>query len=927
MAPPESILYTASMLPAPAVRRLREQEGRRRTACRAQENVSGGAGSDICTEGWRPASRKEVCGNFSPPGRRVSPCREGMKWTEQLKLSPEERADGLLRGPRVFPYPYLEIPDGIRTIGPEVFKGNAHIRVVSLPGTIKEIGRQAFAGCSNLEAVQGEEQLEGIGEEAFSGCVRLTKAVLPGHLRRIGTRAFAGCSITEAKIPQSVTELGDQPFYHCVNLRTYCVPPNLQDGTPVERQLGIPDAAGFMISAGRLEMFRNVHGRRRVSVPDEVTVVGAGAFDESQVPAKGLEICLPPGVRTIERSAAFLSGKVRISLPDGYLAQARQLPAQATVELLEHPWKNEYLARDIASLYLFQSGVLLNKAAALLEERDPEQMVRLMLRRLEEPLSPARSRRGLARVAEFCFAHAAMLPAGWHRKYFPAGTRPADLVLEANSVDPANALFSQVLRRGGAEPADPDTVKLPLAAYLAVGLHCERLGVHPFLVPMAEEAAGELDETSFQAILSAFFAPDGSRPASLYPFFRFVPGSQAKPYLPGTKPRSGKRRGHPDMQAATKLRPAFLSDTDETMLEMVRTEGAHPEERVLRTYLEVLAPLERHRRLCFPSPLGLDADGGKTYFCGGSPVLEIFFEKDGFRMRDPRTKRRRKTVPSLPGEAARRIEVTQDMSAIQDYYASVVDWVQSGQVDSFLTGEGLDPAVWQQIYQDPCLEWLGSGVLWEQDGRLFVWDGAHARNHTGRRIRLKTDVPVRAAHPLEMTDAEKNAWMRWFARKPAQDRFDQLREPSYTLQELAADRYAGCHIESWDLQKAEPQLGFEQSLRRRHNALAIGAHGSLEAAAPASTRGSARLMLGELTIAELDRCANHAIYLLDCWTAEQRVARDDPSILKALETFPRGELGHYLDIAVRHGAAQLTAALLECTDTASPAAEEEFTLD
>lgn len=868
----------------------------------------------------------------------MRPSRAGrpapMKWVEELELSPEEKRSGTLRGPRSYPYPFLEVPSGITAIDDGVFKGNGAVEVVQLPETLRRIGRQAFAGCTNLKQILGTAGLQSLGDEAFSGCARLQEAPMPPGLQEIGTRAFAGCSsLRTVDIPESVQKLGRQPFCHCIAFPRYSLPEKLRDAQKsCEEQLGIPDRGGFLIWDGELELYR---GRTHcVVVPADVSSIRAGAFDDSQVPAEGMEIRLPDSVRMIDRSAAFLNRKVKMNLPAGYLRQARALPALATAELLDNVWKNEYLAADLVSLYLFQGSTLLNKAAELLEERDPAQMAELMRRRVEEAgLTGPRRQRAWARLAEFCFAHAEDLPRDWKERHFLQPGDPAALVLQMNHVDPDSPLIAQV-RAADGEKADPETVRCLLASYLAEGLHCERLEQAPRLVPAAESAAAGLDIASLQKVLPELLPEMDLGSPQLYPYCRFASSEQVRPLAaaiaPARSSRSGGRRGRPRAEEPDpdRVRPLFLSSAEETLLQMVLTDAGRPGSGLLRDYLRTQADAPGAPPVCFPAVLGLSPDGSKTYRdTSGVPLVRLEFSAGTFDIRDLRTGRKRRSVPAMPGDVNLRVRISQDVALIQEYYAALTEWLRRGQQDSFLLGTSLDGPVWRRLYSDPFLKAEAAGVIWEQGGRQFVWDGAYARSSRGRRIRVDQEAPVRVAHPLDMTEAELAGWESWAARRMPTDLFRQLDEPVYTLSEIQPDRYAGCYVEAWDLQKAEPQLQLEQSLRRHRNALAIGSHGSLEASAPVSTRGSARLKLGELQITEMNRTANHTLYLLDLWTLKQRIARDDISTLKVLKTTPREQLGSYLDLAVKSGAGQLTAALLEYSRDVPQAGSEEFSLD
>ncbi len=79
----------------------------------------------------------------------------------------------------------VDIPEGVKQIGAEVFQGNTRMTSVELPESLLVIGEDAFAGCSSLTSV------------SFGGSVR-----------EIKDRAFEGCPISTLKIPESVQLIG-----------------------------------------------------------------------------------------------------------------------------------------------------------------------------------------------------------------------------------------------------------------------------------------------------------------------------------------------------------------------------------------------------------------------------------------------------------------------------------------------------------------------------------------------------------------------------------------------------------------------------------------------------------------------------------------------------------------------------------------------
>ena len=67
------------------------------------------------------------------------------------------------------------IPDGIKTIGANAFKGCSNLKSLTLPDTVKSIGPSAFKYCKGLESVTVPKNVTSLGTEAFAECTALTE--------------------------------------------------------------------------------------------------------------------------------------------------------------------------------------------------------------------------------------------------------------------------------------------------------------------------------------------------------------------------------------------------------------------------------------------------------------------------------------------------------------------------------------------------------------------------------------------------------------------------------------------------------------------------------------------------------------------------------------------------------------------------------
>ncbi|MBO5056457.1 MAG: leucine-rich repeat domain-containing protein [Lachnospiraceae bacterium] len=93
----------------------------------------------------------------------------------------------------------VNIPDGVKQIGAEVFKDHMGITAVNIPDSVTVIGEAAFSGCKNLKTVNGGGQLTKVGDRAFFNCP-LSQIVVPAAMKEIGLGAYASSGGTDTVV-------------------------------------------------------------------------------------------------------------------------------------------------------------------------------------------------------------------------------------------------------------------------------------------------------------------------------------------------------------------------------------------------------------------------------------------------------------------------------------------------------------------------------------------------------------------------------------------------------------------------------------------------------------------------------------------------------------------------------------------------------
>ncbi len=157
----------------------------------------------------------------------------------------------------------IVIPDPIKEIGKDAFKGASGITSITLGKDLRKIGENAFLGCSALKKVTapdlatwlaiefngmfstpcyyakalyiGENKLSGevtipagteaIGAWAFAYFSDITNIVIPNTVKSIGSNAFYGCKgLVSVALPEGLETIGYSAFYYCDNIEKVIIP-------------------------------------------------------------------------------------------------------------------------------------------------------------------------------------------------------------------------------------------------------------------------------------------------------------------------------------------------------------------------------------------------------------------------------------------------------------------------------------------------------------------------------------------------------------------------------------------------------------------------------------------------------------------------------------------------------------------------------
>ncbi len=256
----------------------------------------------------------------------------------------------------------INLPDAVNSIGEYAFRGCTSITNIALPSAVKLIGKNAFEnsgltnitipeavtyfgsnktttsssvfkGCTSLTTVNLHDKLVSINGYTFQNCPNLKNIEIPASVTLIGTSAFQNSGIESVTIPKGVTTLLKNVFEGCSKLTdiqvasgntTFSVNENgdlikISDGSVVASKAieGDGEVEIELDFTGLTEipknMFKGYSGEEKVVIPEGITVIGEGAFQDSTIK----EVILPSTLKEIGDDAFNGTKLEKLVLPEG----------------------------------------------------------------------------------------------------------------------------------------------------------------------------------------------------------------------------------------------------------------------------------------------------------------------------------------------------------------------------------------------------------------------------------------------------------------------------------------------------------------------------------------------------------------------------------------------------------------------------------
>lgn len=250
----------------------------------------------------------------------------------------------------------IRIPEGVHTIGKNVFKGMSWIFNISLPSTLKSIEAMAFKGCRQLKSITFPEGLLKVGEHAFHKCHGLEELIFPKSVTQVGNCAFLYCEHLKKAVLEGPTHLGKAVFSHNLSLEEVRLNKDLDDSNFSDEvfegciRLRRIILSGETYDVGNLIDAMSSHA----GYPKLISSIAGSVYHSMQIEDGVLSkfsinlknITLPEGISAVGKSCFFdKKGIVSITFP-GSLKEIRSNAFLNCIGLEEITFQNEDVILD-----------------------------------------------------------------------------------------------------------------------------------------------------------------------------------------------------------------------------------------------------------------------------------------------------------------------------------------------------------------------------------------------------------------------------------------------------------------------------------------------------------------------------------------------------------------------------------------------------
>lgn len=424
-------------------------------------------------------------------------------------------------------------------------------------------------------------------------------------------------------------------------------------------------------------------------------------------------------------------------------------------------------------------------------------------------------------------------------------------------------------------------------------------------IPEAEQIAEGLNRQALTAFLEEQVNSTTYR-MYLWAYARFADESSIERI---TKDVVKKARGNArDRYWAQSMAEALLlSDTMSAMRYFERYGGLEKYAQIRGTTADMLL-IQLH-------DLGFNEKGEKTYDLGGKRIRVSLNADLSLTLYDESTGKTVNTLPKRGADSEKHAAATADIKEMKKNINNMQKSQSAKLFQLFLSGDFLSASAWKKTYlNNPVLERIAAGLVWEQSGKTFTVKGGQPINSAEQPCTIG-DAEIVVAHPVEMTTTEITAWQKYFSSHGLKQPFNQVWEPVCKPENITEDRYAGCLIPYYRFLNQEKHGIFVHD-KDFHNEIEI----SLQDCKANIIRIDWRrhdispkdgFEIERISVTNFTRKANHIIAYLDRVTIYDRIRKDDAGIAKLLSQFTLPQITEFIKVAVENNCTNVTALLLD----------------
>lgn len=774
----------------------------------------------------------------------------------------------------------VEMADTVISIEKGAFSDCHKLKSITISNGLKEIGENAFACCDKLKSITIPNGVKKIEEAAFRGCSSLTSVTLPDSVTNIGKDAFEGCTCLERIVFQgNKCKLGKAPFGSVrygggipegLKDKCFSLIPRFTDGMLKEYILET-DLWGNMTPEQQSEVFISRQSKTLDSV-----YLHCITDDQLETLGSALEECLnkKPSSKECSAAALYMTGfKDKVPVEKLKALYALLQPVKAASKALT------VIDNDLVLKEKLGQELTIDKDLAPAE--------RLVMERL---VTDKKSTKDLEnQLKDFYGITYADLPSVKGKDGKEKEPYVLAWLLQAHE----NLINTH---RGSQETAIKVTKNI--------------------ICQEAKDVLNELNDESFQATLlelsRKFLAKyvNTKKKYLCYPISRYANEAVLAEL---TKDANKWRTSVSGIDAPPLLQLRTGCLFNDTRAAMLFAERYHD----LDEYAKIRGTDADTLRNTVLSEFGLD-ETGRKYYNLGNTILEAELQDDlTISLYDLGAEKTVKSVPKKNADPEKYEVAKKDLRDIRKNVKKVAKARNNTLFEDFLTGKEYESKSWKKIhFSNPLLNRIAMLLVWEQGGVTFTLSGEGAIDSAGLTYTIN-DKPIRLAHPMEMQQAEVAIWQKYFANHELKQPFAQVWEPVIAPNSVKKNRYSGIILplmrfngknkhgimgeyfgafsETFDVEFKDCDLDLEPSTSRL---------------VPFSY-GDYTYTLGEFSFKDYTRYTNHIVGILDGWTVEQRILKDDVSVVNNLESFTLAQIMEFINQASEHNCSNVTAALLE----------------